>query len=233
MARRWWKTGQLAATETRVERGSVLKYEAGWQSKMAINALGTLVTGVIVVVFAITKFSQGAWIVLILLPALVLVFFRIHRHYRHLASRLTLENYNPGPPPQRHRVILPVSGVHQGTLAALQYAQLLSPDVTAVHISTDPASAERVEQRWQTWGQGVRLVIVESPYRLMQEPLLRYIRQLAAARQPNEIITVVVPSFVPHNWFDNLLHTQTATFLRLALIFIPGVIVVDVPYQVD
>lgn len=233
MARRWWKAGQLGAQETRIERGSVLKYEAGWQSKLVINALGAFITGVVMMIFAVTKFSQGAWIALLLMPALVLFFFRIHRHYRHLASRLTLEEYNPGPPPQRHKVILPISGVHQGTLAALEYAQLLSPDVTAVHISTDPASAERVEQRWQKWGQGVRLVVVESPYRLMHEPLLRYIRQLAAARQPGEIITVVVPSFVPHNWFDNLLHTQTATFLRLALMFIPGVIVVDVPYQVD
>jgi len=233
MARRWWKVGHLAAGETRTEQASTLRYESGWQGKMTLNALGAFITGVVMMVFAITKFSQGAWIVLILMPALVLVFFRIHRHYRNLASRLTLVNYNPGPPPQRHRVILPISGVHQGTLAALEYAQLLSPDVTAVHISTDPDAAERVEQRWQKWGQGVRLVVVESPYRLMQEPLLRYIRQLAAARQPNEIITVVVPSFVPHNWFDNLLHTQTATFLRLTLMFIPGVIVVDVPYQVD
>ena len=233
MARRWRKAGHLKAGEVRAERGSVLEYESGWQSKMVINTLGAFVTSVIVVVFAVTKFSQGAWIILILLPALVLLFFRIHRHYRHLASRLTLENFNPGPPPQRHRVILPISSVHQGTLAALQYAQLLSSDVTAVHVSTDPVSAERVQQRWQTWGEGVRLVIVESPYRLMNEPLLRYIRQLVAARQPNEIITVVVPQFVPHNWFDNLLHTQTATFLRLMLMFIPGVIVVDVPYQVD
>ncbi len=233
MARRWWKAGQLEPEETRIERGSVLKYDAGWQSKLVINALGAFITGVVMMIFAVTKFSQGAWIALLLMPALVLFFFRIHRHYRHLASRLTLEEYNPGPPPQRHKVILPISGVHQGSLAALEYARLLSPDVTAVHISTDPASAERVEQRWQKWGQGIRLVVVESPYRLMHEPLLRYIRQLAAARQPNEIITVVVPSFVPHNWFDNLLHTQTATFLRLALLFIPGVIVVDVPYQVD
>ncbi len=233
MSRRWWKAGQLGSQETRAERGSVLKYETGWQSKMAINALGAFITVVVTVIFAVTKFSQGAWIILILLPALVLLFFRIHRHYRHLASRLTLENFNPGPPPQRHRVILPISGVHQGTLAALEYAQLLSSDVTAVHVSIDPVSAARVEQRWQMWGEGVRLVIVESPYRLMHEPLLRYIRQLAAARRPNEVITVVVPQFVPRHWFDNLLHTQTATFLRLALMFIPGVIVVDVPYQVD
>ena len=200
---------------------------------MVLNAIGALITGMVMVIFAVTKFSQGAWIVLILMPLLVLLFFRIHRHYQHLAASLTLEGFDPPPPPQRHRIIIPISGVHQGTMAALQYAQLLSSDITAVHVSIDPIVAERVEQRWETWGEGVRLIVLESPYRLMHEPLLRYIRQLALSRQPNEIITVVVPQFVPKSWFDNLLHTQTATFLRLALLFIPGVIVTDVPYQVD
>ncbi len=233
MARRWWKSGQLRGQQTRTERASMLSYESGWQGKMIINALGTMVTAMVTIIFAITKFSQGAWMVLILLPALVLLFFRIHRHYRHLAASLTLENFDPPPPPARHRVILAVSGVHQGTLAGLQYAHLLSSDITAVHVSIDPVQALRVEQRWETWGEGVRLVVLESPYRLMHEPLLRYIRHLALSRQPNEVITVVVPQFVPKSWFDNLLHTQTATFLRLALLFIPGVIVTDVPYQVD
>ena len=153
--------------------------ESGWQGKMVLNAIGAVITGMVMVIFAVTKFSQGAWIVLILMPVLVLLFFRIHRHYRHLAASLTLEGFDPPPPPQRHRIIIPISGVHQGTMAALQYAQLLSSDITAVHVSIDPMSAERVEQRWETWGEGVRLVVLESPYRLMHEPLLRYIRQLA------------------------------------------------------
>ena len=233
MSRRWSKAGHLEPGETLTEQGSTVHYESGWQGKMTLNAFGAVITGMVMMIFAVTKFSQGAWIVLILMPLLVLLFFRIHRHYTQLAGRLTLENFDPPPPPKRHRVILAISGVHQGTLAGLQYAQLLSNDITAVHVSIDPVQAERLEQRWETWGEGVRLVVLESPYRLMHEPLLRYIRQLALARQPNEIITVVVPQFVPKHWFDNLLHTQTATFLRLALLFIPGVIVTDVPYQVD
>jgi amino acid transporter len=233
MARRWWKSGHLPAGVKLVERGSELQAEKNWQPRMIINGIGAFLTGTVMIVFAITKFSQGAWIVLLLMPALVLLFFRIHRHYRQLATRLSLDAYNPGPPPARHRVILPISGVHQGTLAGLRYAQLLSHDVTAVMVSVDPATTQRIEERWQTWGEGVRLVVVDSPYRLMLEPLLRYVRQLALDRQPNEILTVVVPQFVPRSWFDNLLHTQTATFLRLSLMFIPGVIVVDVPYQVD
>jgi hypothetical protein len=100
-------------------------------------------------------------------------------------------------------------------------------------VALDPIEAERVRQKWEIWGEGVRLVILESPYRLMIEPLAEYIEQLLAQRQPNETITVVVPQFVPKHWFDNLLHTQTALLLRLALLFHRGIVVTDVPYHVD
>jgi amino acid transporter len=237
MARRWWRAGQLKTVDAplapHAEQRSVLRYDPRWRSKMILNAIGGTATTIVMIIFAVTKFAQGAWIVLILMPALVLLFFRIHRHYRQVAASLTLEGFDPPPPPSRHRVIIPIGGVHQGTMAALQYAQLLSNDITAVHVSIDPEQSARVEQRWEMWGEGVRLVVLESPYRLMLEPLVRYVRQLALTQRPNEIITVVVPQFVPRRWFDNLLHTQTATFLRLYLLFIPGVIVVDVPYQVD
>jgi len=123
--------------------------------------------------------------------------------------------------------------VHQGTLAALRYAQMLSDDVTAVHVSIDPEEAERVRHQWEIWGKGVRLVILESPYRLFLEPLLQYIDELASQRQPNETITIVVPQFVPKRWLHNLLHTQTAMMLRLVLLFKRGVIITDVPYQVE
>ena len=110
---------------------------------------------------------------------------------------------------------------------------VLSDDVTAVHVCLDPEEAEQVQQKWETWGKGVRLVILDSPYRLMIEPLLHYVEEIAAKRQPNEIITIVVPQFVPKHWWHNLLHAQTATWLRLALLFKPGIVVTDVPYQVE
>ena len=216
-----------------MERGSTLRYEPGWQTKMVINGAGAVMTGIVMLVFASTKFTQGAWIVLLLIPALVALFYRIHHHYRLLAARLSLEQYGVRPPATRHRVILPVSGVHRGTLEALRYARLLSNDVTAVHVSIDAVESQKIEHKWDMWGGGVRLVILDSPYRLMLEPLLKYIEQIVAHRQPNETITIVVPQFVPRNWFDNLLHTQTAMLLRLALLFKPGVVVTDVPYHVD
>jgi hypothetical protein len=233
MARRWWKIGHLRPGGEAKERGSTLHSESGWRSKMIINGFGALCTAVVMLVFSVTKFREGAWIVLALIPFLVVILRAINSHYRRLAQNLSLEDFREPPPVPRHRIILPISSVHQGTLAALRYAQMLSDDVTAVHVSIDPEEAERVRHQWEIWGKGVRLVILESPYRLFLEPLLQYIDELASQRQPNETITIVVPQFVPRRWLYNLLHTQTAMLLRLVLLFKRGVIITDVPYQVE
>lgn len=232
MARRWWKIGHLAQGEKIQERASILSYEPGWQTKMFINGLGAFVTAVVTAVFAITKFQGGAWIVIILLPMLVVAFSAIHRHYRRLAANLALKHDKPRSHIKRHRVILPFSGVHEGTLAALSYARILSSDITAVYVSMEPTEAESIRQKWEVWGEGTRLVILDSPYRLLLEPLLGYIEEIIAKRQPNEMITIVVPHFIPRHWWSNVLHTQTAAMLRLALLFRPGIVITDVPYQV-
>jgi amino acid transporter len=233
MARRWWKIGHLTPGRVVQERGSTLKYEPGWQLKMVINGFGAVSTAIVMLVFAITKFVDGAWIVVVLTPTLVIIFFAIHHHYRNLAKDLSLEHYGAPAHVHRHRVILPVSGVHRGTLSALRYARSLSEDVTAVHVSIDPTEVEKIQSKWERWGEGTRLVILDSPYRLMLEPLLEYVEEIAARRQANEIITIVVPQFVPKRWWTNLLHTQTALWLRMALLFKPGIVITDVPYQTD
>ena len=233
MARRWWKSGRVAPGQEVKERGSTLRYESGWRTKMIVNGFGAVCTTVVTLVFVVTKFRDGAWLVLVLIPLMVFAFSAIHRHYRRLAGRLSLEDFAEPPRIARHRVIMPISGVHQGTLAGLRYAMALSDDVTAIHICLDPEEAERVQRKWDSWGKGVRLVILDSPYRLMIEPVLHYVEEIAATRQPNEIITIVVPQFVPKRWWHNALHAQTATWLRLALLFKPGIVVTDVPYQVE
>jgi hypothetical protein len=232
MAHRWWKVGHMAPGQEIKERGSTLRYEPGWETKMVINGFGSACTAVVTLVFAATKFVDGAWIVVVLVPTLVMIFFTIHYHYRDLARELSLEDYGTPPRIIRHRVILPIGGVHRGTLAALHYARSLSDDVTAVHVPIDPAEGEALRHKWEMWGDGVRLVMLESPYRLFLEPLLEYIEEVSAHRQPNEVITVVVPQFVPKHWWNNLLHTQTAIQLRLVLLFKPGIVVTDVPYHV-
>ena len=234
MARRWWKIGHLKAGEEIVEPGSTLKYEKGWKFRMVVNGFGAVCTAVVMVVFAVTKFSEGAWVVLILTPLLVTIFFSIHHHYKGLAKKLSLDNYNGiVPHTLRHRVIMPVSGVHQGTLAALRYVRMLSNDVTAVHVSIEPAESEKVRKKWETWGEGVRLVMLDSPYRLFLEPLLEYIADIARQRQHGETITIVVPEFVSNSRLTVALHTNTAELLRSQLKRQPGIVIINVPYHVQ
>ena len=232
MARRWRKSGHLEAGQQVQERGSTLKHDPRWKIKMIVNGFGALCTAIVTLVFAVTKFTTGAWIVLILTPTMVLIFWRIHMHYQSLAKSLSLSNYDvPVVQFQRHRVILPVSGVHRGTLQALNYARSLSGDVTAVHVSIDPIDSEKTRQKWNTWGNGTRLVVLDSPYRMLMEPLLEYVQELTRIRQTGEVITIIVPQFVPAKGWQNLLHTQTAFWLRNALFNIPDVVIIEVPYR--
>jgi hypothetical protein len=200
---------------------------------MIINGLGSICTGIVMVVFAITKFKDGAWIVVLLTPTLVLIFSMIHHHYRNLARQLSLESYQPTARVAHQKVIMPISGVHKGTLAALRYAKTLSDDITAVHISNDPVDTKKVQDKWETWGDGYRLVVLDSPYRLFLEPLLAYIDEIDAHKQPNEVISIVVPQFVPKHWYTNLLHTRTADTLRRVLLYRKDIVILEVPYQVN
>ena len=237
MARRWWRAGRLEPDEPRLDNAHEsrhqLRYDKAWFLKMISNGFGAFCTAVVMLIFAVTKFRDGAWIVLILTPVMISIFIWIRRHYSGLASGLSLEKYGEPPPYNvRHRVIVPISNVHQGTLAALRYARMLSDDITAVHISMEPEDTEKVRRKWETWGRGNRLVIVDSPYRLFLEPLLGYINEILSSRQLNETITIVVPHFVPSKKVHNALHMQTAEMLRKELLSTPGVVITEIPYQV-
>ena len=231
MAVRWWKIGRLAPGQEVKERGSTLRAERGWLYKMVVNGFGAVCTAVVTVVFAITKFRDGALIILFLVPALVAGFFAIHRHYRDVAENLSLEDFGGPARVRRNRVLLLIGGVHRGVLHALRYARSLSEDVTAVYVATDPVEAEELKQKWGHWGDGVRLVMIDSPYRLLIEPLLEYIAELARDRQPQEMLTIVVPHFVPRRWVHNLLHMNTALILRAALLRQRDIVVMEVPYH--
>ncbi len=233
MTHRWWKAGHLAPGQRVQEPGSILAYDAGWKWKIVINGFGAICTLLVTLVFAITKFRDGAWIIILLIPGLVAGFFTIHNHYRKLAEDLSLDEFGPPPRTQRHRVVLPISEIHRGTLSALDYACSLSSDVTAVHISMDPAGADQVRRQWEWWGDGVRLVIIDSPYRAFLEPFLEYVEGLHAQLQPHERITIVVGQFVSKHWWHGLLHNQTAFWLRFALLFKKDIVITEVSYQVD
>jgi amino acid transporter len=235
MARRWRRSGQLKnenAITANTGSAQSLKYDEKWMLKMITNGFGAVCTAIVMVVFIVTKFVDGAWIVLAVTPIFISVLLWVRRHYSNVASRLSLEKYGEPPPYNvRHRVIVPISTVHQGTLAALRYARMLSDDVTAVHISMEPEDTEKVSKKWERWGRGTRLVIVDSPYRLFLEPLLDYIDEILSSRQSNETITIVVPHFVPRKRAHKVLHMQTAELLRRELLATPGVVITEVPYQ--
>lgn len=233
MALRWRKIGRLKPGEEKSERGSTLRFVKDWRIKMIINGLGAACTAVVMMVFAVTKFEDGAYVVLILIPALVVIFLGIHNHYKGVAQKLSLDNFGVIPIHNtRHRVIMPVSGVHQGTLAALRYARILSNDVTAVYVMVEPTESERIQKKWETWGEGVRLVVLNSPYRLLLEPLLEYITDIAQRRQPGENLTIVVPEFVSNSRLTTALHMNTAEILRSQLKRQHDIVIINVPYHV-
>jgi amino acid transporter len=233
MARRWWKSGHLKPGEEIVEQGSTLHHDEGWLHKMIINGIGALCTAMVMIIFAVTKFHDGAWVVIVLTPLLVTIFFSIHQHYKNLAKNLSLENHPAKSHVHRNRVIMPISGVHNGTLAALDYAGTLSDDVTAVHISIDPKETEKLKAKWEVWGNGYRLVVLDSPYRVFLEPLLEYVDKLISVQSKNEIITIIVPQFIPKHWWTNILHARTAETLRKALLHRDNIVITEIPYQVQ
>ena len=203
----------------------------GWRWRLLINGTGALLTGVVTLVIAVTKFTHGAWIVVLLVPILVLMFQTVNRHYALVADQLSLEGYG-GPPPIRHTVLVPIGDVHRGVVAAVQYAKLLSPEAKAVYVETDPAATRALEEKWIKWGMGVPLVILTSPYRSVLTPLLEYIDHLQQEQgEVRRVVTVVLPEFIPHRWWQHLLHNQTALLIKGALLFRKDVIVTDVPYH--
>ncbi len=233
MALRWFKIGRLKPGEEKLERGSTLHFVKNWPIKMLINGFGAVCTAIVMMVFAVTKFYDGAYVVLILIPLLVGIFGGIHHHYKGLAQKLSLDNFGAIPPHNtRHRVIMPVSGVHQGTLAALRYARILSDDITAVYVAIEPGEAEKVHKKWEIWGGGVRMVMLSSPYRLLLEPLLEYITEITRQRQTGETLTIVVPEFVSNSRVTAALHMNTAELLRNQLKRQPGIVIINVPYHV-
>jgi len=232
MAHRWYKIGKLAVDGELQEKGSMLRYDRNWRWKMIVNGFGALCTAIVMVIFAVTKFSEGAWLVLILIPTLVMVFYAIHRHYANLADELSLTKVKLPNTIHNRGVILPISGVHRGTLKALQYARTISHHITAIYVSMDEDSDRKVVNRWEQWAPEVPLVVIDSPYREWMYPLVSYIQQAVVKNKEGEVLTVVVPEFVPNRWWHHFLHMQNATWLRWALRGVRGVVVVDVPYQV-
>lgn len=203
----------------------------GWRHHMGINAVGAVTTGMVTLIIGATKFTRGAWIVVILIPLLIFHFRRTRAHYDHVALQLSLEGYAPTPP-GAHHVIVPIGGVHRATVRALEYARTISPNVTAVYVD-QLGDANRMLEKWGQWGAGIPLVVLPTPYRSLARPLLDYIDRVQKQQGGKGFVTVVLPEFVPGRWWHHFLHNQSALLLKGALLFRRGVVVVDVPYHLD
>lgn len=204
--------------------------EPGWSWRIWISGVGSVATGVVMVTLAVTKFSEGAWIVVVAIPVLVVTLLTVHRHYEGVAEELSLEGYE-GPPRFQHTVLVLVGDVHRGVVRAVQYAKTLAPTATvrAVFVETDPARTARLEEKWSTWGLGVPLVVLTSPYRSLLRPLLDYLDQIQS-QGDDHMVTVILPEFLPRKWWQHVLHNQTALLVKGALLFRKNTVVADVPF---
>src|SRR6266851_6424334 len=215
-----------------LEEVAQLSKKSHWRKSIVINGIGALATCVVLIVFITTKFVHGAWVVVLLVPLLVVMFLRIHRHYFEVAQQLSTEGLGELRP-IHHEVIVPISGLHRGVIAALEYAKSIAPHhVTAVYVNLDDETTQKLREKWQQWGSGVNLVVVASPYRSLLRPLLNYVDRVKRSSHGG-VVTVVLPEFVPARWWQNLLHNQNTLFLKGALLFKKGVVVTNVPYHLE
>ncbi len=209
-----------------------IKYKGeGWKKSILINGVGTVTTAVVLVIIAVEKFSHGAWIVLVALPCLVILMKKVHTHYLSVAEQLSVTSCEVNQPEfKHHSVIIPISGVQQAVISAVKYARAISDDVVALYVCLDQVETESVRKKWDRHCMGVRLNIVDSPYRSIKEPLLNYIDEVQSLYKEG-VITVILPEFVPSTWWHHLLHNQTALFIKGVLLFRKGVVSTSVPFH--
>ena len=210
---------------------------SGWHWKSFINALGALTTGITLLVVATSKFLEGAWITILLIPLMVMVFLRVHKHYKEVREQLSLHGLPPSlKPVNPTRVVVPISGVHRGMVNAVTFAQSISSNVTGVYVELEPGSGSRVSEQWKEWWPDIPLAIISSPYRSTIEPLIEYLEKTDQEYNDGALAVVVLPEFVTTTSWQNLLHNQTAWLLKAALLYgrrTLGLerIVIDVPYH--
>jgi amino acid transporter len=216
------------------ERLQAIERDRGgnWIASILINGAGAIITFIVLIVIAVTRFTRGAWAVIVLIPLLVLLFRAIHGHYQEVAKQLSTEGMEKLRQ-LKHEVLVPISGVHRGVIYALEYARSIAPDhVTAVYVDVNEEATRKLQEKWEQWGLGVKLVVLPSPYRSLSRPLLRYIDSVARNAH-DDMVTIVLPEFVPARWWQQLLHNQSSLMLKGALLFKKGVIVTSIPYHLE
>jgi amino acid transporter len=203
-----------------------------WAQLAVVNGIGALATFIVLCILTVTKFVEGAYIVVLLIPMLVALFRGVERHYNQVGKELTIEP-NSGFRPIKHTVVVLVPGLNQAVMQTLEYARSISADARAVYVEMDPAETAAFAERWTKYvGDEMPLVILESPYRSLVQPVLRYLDDVDAERH-DDIVTVIIPEMVTPRWWQKLLHNQNGLLLKFSLLFKKGIVVTNVRYHLD
>lgn len=236
MVRLMTKIGRLSPGETAHTGVTTIHYEKSWQFKRAVSALGAIVTFIVLIILLLTKFLEGAWLIVVSIPLLVLMFRSVKHHYRDVAEALSIRDLEAKHLSEiANVVIVPIGDLHRGTLRALKYAKKISTDVRALSICTSDEMEERIRRRWARFPEitsAVELVIIDYDYRDVLTPIVDYVEYVNHVEFHDQIVTVVIPEFVPERWAGQLLHNQTANILRFRLRNHEDIVVIDVPYHI-
>jgi amino acid transporter len=205
----------------------------GWRRSIAINGFGAVATGIVTVIFAVAKFALGAWLIVIIIPILVVALLSIGRLYRRRRVETEVRDSSVIGPPRRHqRVIVPASDVTRDVVQAIRFGRTMSDDVVAVHVTDDRESGARIRARFERQLPGIPLVVVESPFRSLVGPLVRYLEDYAE-QSDGDIVVVLLPEYVPHHRWERFLYNENGQRIRSALLGRPDILVAEVPYRRD
>ncbi|MCZ7542312.1 MAG: APC family permease [Anaerolineae bacterium] len=225
------KIGRLKPGERVQGLEAMLEYDPRWRVKMLISTFGAICTGIVMLVFAVTKFTAGAWFVVVLIPALVLLFFRIHYHYKDVAKALSLRQTRPDVHAYSVQTLILVDGVHAETVRVVNFAKSLGHPWKALHVAVNPQKAEKARADWGRYiGEG-EFVVIPSPFRALTGPIREYVQNIMDEK-PDTFVHVIMGHLVMDTFWEQALHQNSALIFNLALGDLDRVVVTMVPYQI-